>query len=398
MMINNKNATKNLFNMNFNNYLKGFNSFNDSHRINEMASELTKLGVPKDLMQFIHKLSGKLHKMVGRGGDRQIDPGTGRTSDTFSTRKEPYKAKGGPWPEREDIPLSHDVAVNGTKSGKRNIYHYLTQLLDSRRDSGLRLILVNPNIDQVQYITRKTGKMSKEQLADAGISDTEEARSKGISQKRGLYMRVVALDGDSGTPISAWEGTIGQMAEDWDDDTVLYIMENEDRVRTKRTARTERTKVTSDSFIKYFMDNLENIASGFISKKGAKAEAKYREEYAKLDPVSDFEGGVIADTEQGRKVRRLMADLKKESFDPESFKPKLNNFQELAFKEGEYNPHDDSYSGRDKASLSDMVNIHTMPVVASMFLQYLVLGKVYKKFYTDDPFKELGVDDLLFDV
>lgn len=388
--------------MEFNNYLKGFSGFNNSQAINEMASELTKLGVPKDLMQFIHKLSGQIHKMSQRG-DEQKDPGTGRTTDRFHTLKEPRKAKGGPWPEREDIPMSHDVEVRGNKQGKKNIYHYLTQLLDSRKDTGIRLVLVNPTEDIVQYMTRKTGKMSKIQLADVGIYDeprgrsaTDQARMQGTSNKRGLYMRVVALDGDSGEPISAWEGTIGQMAEDWDESTILYIMEDEDRVRAKRKTRTDIKTVTEEQFLKYFMDNFDKLANKAIGKKGAEAEAKYREEFAKLDPISDYDGALIADTDQGKIVKDLRTQLNKGSFDPESLEPKLNNFLELAFKEGEYEPMSSEWRDRDKANLSQMVKLHTIEQVASMFLHFLVRGKVHKTFYTDDPYKELGIEDLLF--
>lgn len=374
-----------------NTYLKGFKEFSTYPSLNEMASELTKLGVPKNMMQFIHKLGGQLNKMAYYG-DTQIDPKTGKETSTFHTRKEPYKAKGGPWPEREDIPLSHDISVQGTKTGKKNIYHYLANILDSRQDTGLRLILVNPNQDQVHYITRKTGKMSKQQLAAAGISDTEEARTKGISQKRGLYVRVITVDGDSGNPIAAWEGTIGQMAEDMDNDSVLYIMEPEDRVRTARKVRKDRTEVTEDSFIKYFIDNFTKIADDLTKKKSSKSREEFTKIMSELSP-EDFADINNANTEIGGKLSKLTAEIKGDAIDPESLKPKLNNFLELAFKEGEYEQMDDGMNS-DKASLTNMAEVHTMPTVASMFLQYIVLGKVYKKFHTDDPIKELGLEDL----
>ena len=296
--------------MDLNNYVKGFNSYNQEYRLNEMASELTKLGVPKNLMQFIHKLSGKVHRM-SQSGDTQRDPSTGRETSKFHTRKEPYRAKGGPWPEREDVPLSHDVQVNGTKTGKNNIYHYLTALLDSRKDVGLRLILVNPNQDQIHYVTRKTGKMSKAQLAAVGIHDeyrgrsaTDQARELGTSNKRGLYMRVVTLDGDSGEPISAWEGTIGQMADDMDDDSVLYIMETEDRVRGKRTERTSRKELTADQFIKYFIDNFGSIANKFKSAASDSKSAEYAELFA--NPYTAAQRGFIDEVILPKDTRRKL--------------------------------------------------------------------------------------------
>jgi len=388
--------------MKINNYIKGFANFNNTGAINEMASELTKLGVPKNLMQFIHKLSGKVHRM-SQNGDVQKDPTSGRETSKFHTRKEPYKAKGGPWPEREDAPLSHDIEVKGSKSGKRNIYHYLTQLLDSRKDSGLRLILVNPNQDQIHYLTRKTGKMSKSQMLDADIRNTEDAREQGTSNKRGLYMRVVTLDGDSGDPISAWEGTIGQMADDMDDDSVLYIMEEETRVNDKRKTRVDIKEVTAKQFIKYFISNFNTIAQKFVGDASDKKSDEFKELVGNITPAewaeinnrySDNQGAI----DKKNKLSKLSYEISSVTLDEDALKPKLDAFQKLAATEGEYNPEDDSYSGRQKASLSHMSEIHTMAVVASMFLQFVALGKVHKKFYTDDPFKELGIDDLLFDM
>jgi hypothetical protein len=397
--------------MNLDNYVKGFSSYTKAQEINEMASSLTKLGVPKNLMQFIHKLSGKVHAMSQKG-DAQRDPNTGRETDRFHTRKEPVKGAGGPWPEREDIPLSHDIEVRGTKTGKRNIYHYLTQLLDSRKDAGVKLILVNPNQDQVHYITRKTGKMDKKQLAAVGIHDeyrgrtaTEQARELGTSNKRGLYMRIVTLDGDSGDPIAAWEGTIGQMADDMDNDSVLYIMEEEDRVRDKRKTRVDQKEVSQDQFIKYFLDNFKTIASKFIDMTNDKKSAEYRELMNSVSPAEMMAmtamGNRPDSSTAGQKKSRLeqlAKEIESGTLDDNAIKPELDSFLKLAMKEGKYEPESDSYSGKQKASLSDMAAIHTLPTVASMFLSWIAIGKVYKKFYTDNIFKDLGIDDLLYDM
>jgi len=401
--------------MDLNNYVKGFANFNTDNQINEMASELTKLGVPKNLMQFIHKLGGKVHKM-SQSGDAQMDPNTGRETSKFHTRKkphnEPHTASGGPWPEREDVPMSHDVEVRGTKTGKNNIYHYLTQVLDSRKDAGVRLILVNPTQDQIHYITRKTGKMSKAQLADAGIRDeqgrsaTDQARELGTSNKRGLYMRVVTLDGDSGEPISAWEGTISQMADDMDNDSVLYIMQEENKVRDKRNTRSKLKELTADQFIKYFLDNFKDISQKFVGAATDKKSDEYKElmstitpaEFQQMTAMSQYSDRTTPVGQKKTKLEELAKEIANGTMNENAIKPELDSFQKKAMEEGEYLPQDDSYSGKQKASLAHMAEVHTMPVVASMFLQWLALGKVYKKFYTDDPFKELGIDDLLFDM
>ena len=238
-----------------------------------------------------------------------------------------------------------------------------------------------------------------------GRSATDQARELGTSNKRGLYMRVVTLDGDSGEPISAWEGTIGQMADDMDDDSVLYIMETEDRVRGKRTERTSRKELTADQFIKYFIDNFGSIANKFKSAASDSKSAEYAELFSTLTP-DEFRqiqamGSSTDDSPAGQKKTRmaeLSAEIESGAMDENAIKPELDSFQKKAMEEGEYSPQDDSYSGKQKASLAHMAEVHTIPVVASMFLQWLALGKVYKKFYTDDPFKEMGVDDLLFDM
>jgi len=387
----------------------GFNEFNKSNdRLLEMASELTKLGVPKDLMKFIHKLSGEYQGLRDYGGD--VNPRTGKKDIKFHTRKEPTRAKLGPWPAREDVPMAHDVAVQGVKKGKNQIYHYLTKIVDSKRDTPVRLVLVNPHLDQTHYITLKTGKMSQQELEDMGLPRGEEgrrmARERGISQKLGLYVRTVTIDNDSGLPVAGWEGTIGQMAEDLSDESVLYIMETEDRVRSKRKTRKTQKEVTQDQFINYFVENYTKILD---TQGAANAEKMNQKLIQKLSGLSaeDItnvlrpsyrEGEVEVTRTSGASAEKFreIIDLKKAMEDSlvseGNIQSKLWRFLELAFKEGEYEADD---KDRNKASLTDMVAKHTMPIVASMFLQFVALGKVYKKFFTDDPFKELGLEDLL---
>jgi hypothetical protein len=382
--------------------LLGFDEFssNNLKPLNEMASELTKLGVPKDLMVAIHKLSGK---MTPRS------QGTFYGGDKFHTKKEPNRARLGPWPESEDIPMSHDVQVKGTKKGKNQIYHYLTNVLDSRKDSKIRMILSNPDSDMIIYLTRKTGKMSKDQLSAEGLQgkSREELRELGVAQKLGLYVRSVAIDADSGQAISGWDGTISQMAEDMTENSVLYIMEDEDKVRSKRKVRTKRNTVAPEAFVEYFIDNYSKI----LDSQGKSNASKLNDKI--IQKLSGLSANDIADvvsrgwdkenvrsnnvSGEGAKKMREILDLKKaveESIvDSGNIQSKLWSFLELAFKEGEYEP---DVRDRNKASLSDMVDKHTMPIVASMFLQFIALGKVHKPFYSDDPFKELGLDDLMF--
>jgi len=390
--------------------LLGFNEYNkSSDKLFEMASELTKLGVSNDLMRFIHKLTGEYQGLKDFEGD--YNPRTGRKDIKFHTRKEPSRAKLGPWPAREDVPMSNDVEVKGVKKGKNQIYHYLTKIVDSKKDTPVRMILVNPSSDQAHYITLKTGKMSQSELADIGIPSGEEgrkiARERGISQKLGLYVRTVTIDIDSGLPVAGWEGTIGQMADDLQSDSILYIMETEDRVRTKRGVRKKQKEVTSDQFIDYFIKNYTKILDTQGATNAEKINQKLIQKLSGLT-ADDIASVLDKDYYRDREVRlkrgsgdsaekfREIIDLKQaiqsDIVSEGSLKGKLWNFLELAFKEGEYEADD---KDRNKASLTDMSAKHTVPVVASMFLQYVALGKVIKPFHSGSIIGQLGLEDLV---
>lgn len=367
-------------------YLKSFDSFSGYDAINEMASELSKLGVPKSLMRFIHKLEGeKFHHSYS--GEKQLDPRSGKLVGTFHTRTEPEKAKGGPWPAREDVPLAHDVQVIGTKTGKKNVFYYLTEIIESRKDVGIRMILVNPSQDQIHYITRKTGKIDQAEVKKRGWmpgqEGREQARQAGISQKRGLYLRSVTIDKDSGLPIAAWVGTIGQMAEDWDDNTVLYILEPEDKVRAKRQERKAIKTVTPDQFLEHFVQHYSETVDKLMSTSAGRLRKEFAEVASSITP-EDMQ-------EKMDQLNKLMDEIKKNKADMNSLKPKLWNFLELANKKGKYEADEKDVN---KADLTDMVNKHTYGVVESMFLQFIVAGKVSKEFYSDDPIKKLGLEDL----
>lgn len=395
--------------MKIRNHLKGFNEFSrisESIRINEMASELSKLGVSKEHMQFIHKLEGK--KFAPRQGQKQLNPKTGKMDVEFHTLLEPHAAKKGPWPAREDVPLSHDVAVIGTKTGKRPIQHYLEEVIPKNKDTDTRLILVTPSIDMVFYITRKTGKTTPdERTAKYGIEDINKSRKASrfdpdnpVSEKLGMYMRVVAIDKDSSQPVAAWNGAIGQMIKQGqiDDSSVLYILEKEDRVRQKRGKRKSIKEVTEDQFLDYFIKNFENIASKLLGKTSTSARKELNDLKDELDletaDLNIYGDSIKVTSDFSRRMQELKQIIKSSGFHPESLKPKLHNFQELAMAEGEYEPAGEDYSQKDKASLTNMVEIHTLNVVASMFLHYSTIGKVSKQFHTDDPIKELGLEDL----
>tara|TARA_Y100000389_G_scaffold171998_1_gene180117 strand:+ start:2174 stop:3286 length:1113 start_codon:yes stop_codon:yes gene_type:complete len=365
--------------------LYGFDEFNSNNmiKLDEMASSLTKLGVKRDHMQFIHKLSGKLTARVEKTPYR----GSG-----FKTTKSPYASASGPYPTTEDIPLAHDVQVEGVKKGKKQIYHYLTNVVSSKEDTNVRFILVNPDNDGVFYLTKKLGKLTGPEKREMGIdhkSRAELSRDHNVSQKRGLYMRAVSIDLSSGEYVAHWYGRIGEMREDMSENSLLYILKKEDDVRTKRKARTQRSGVTEKDFIDYFVKNYVKI----LDTQGKSNADALHAEVIKRNALPSSNDRYERD-KFNRETNRMEDEANSiKKIDPQKLVYKLNNFLHLAMKEGEYAPDMDD---RNRADLTDMVNKDSQPVVASMFLQYLALGRVEKKFYTDNPFVDLGIEDLLF--
>lgn len=365
--------------------LYGFDEFNSNSiiKIDEMASELTKLGVKKEHMQFIHQLSGKLTSRVEK---------TPYRNSGFKTTKSPGPSNSGPYPTTEDIPLAHNVQVEGVKKGKKQIYHYLTNVVSSKEDTNVRFILVNPDNDGVFYLTKKLGKLTGPEKKEMGIdhkSRAELSRDHNVSQKRGLYMRAVSIDLSSGEYTAHWYGRIGEMREDMSENSILYILKHEDDVRTKRSVRTKRTSVTQEEFIEYFVKNYVKI----LDTQGKSNADALHAEVIKRNSLPSSNDRYERDN-FNRETNRMEDEANSiKGIDPQKLFYKLRNLLHLAMKEGEYVP---DKTDRNKADLSDMINKHTQPIVASMFLQYIALGSVHKPFYTDNPFKELGLDDLLF--
>lgn len=358
-------------------YLKGFSQFSGNTQISEMASELTKIGVPNDLMQFIHKLSGEPVKRTKSGMMR---------GGKFRTLAGEY---GGDFPAAQDYPMSHDVSVVGTKTGKDRIYNYLTGL-PTDRDVSLRLILVNPDEEMIHYITRKTGKTKEWKGYDP---DRPE-----VSQKRGFYMRISTIDRETGEPVAAWRGTISQLLEDVSENSVLYVMETEDRVLDKRKTR-ESYKITKDRFLDHFKNNYVEMVNRGIEKKTGKRREEFKKMISNLD-VEDFENfrGLSGNYVHKSDLSKSMQDIIKKSaeistgtVDDGMLKVELKKFLEYLADKGKYEIEDNTY-GDPIAKLENVIDKHTLIGTCSRFLQYIVTGKTVS--VAKDIFTELGIEDL----
>lgn len=409
--------------MRFKSFLQGFSDFSES--INE-ASSLSALGVPKDLLKYIHSLEGKEVKF-GYRQDKQYDVKSGRELGDFATLTEPSKARGGEFPTRKDRRMSHDVVVRGKKVGRNQIYNYLTTELDPTKDIDTKLLLYIPETppdengdvekNKFLYIVKKTGKLTDFQkvqllkdlqktdpdyLTDNGIvfsridfnkkADIIRAlRQLGISNKRGLYLRAAMIDPNTGLPITLWLGTIGQVMDRWiirDRDVlnqaqqpIMYIMEEEERAESAEKTRREAKIITTDQFLDYFVSNYSKIADKFFSTGKKEKE----DEINRLLQSMNRENR----EEINSKIEKLEAELDKSpSVRKEELNLKLRNFLRYLIKEkGEYN-------GEYSADLSDVVSKHTLPGTASMFLQFIILNKVVTPLYTTSAVKLLGLEDL----
>lgn len=358
-------------------HLIGFSDFSGSSSIFEMASELTKIGVPKDLMQFIHNLTGEKIERTQSGMMR---------GGKFRTLHGEY---GGDWPSAKDSPMSHDVEVIGQKSGKDRIYAYLTGL-PTETDTDLRLILVNPEEEMVHYITKKTGK-----TRDWKGYDPDRPN---VSQKRGFYMRIITIDRETGEPVAAWRGTISQLLEDVTDESILYIMEHEERVVKKREARKELL-MDADKFLDHFKKKYINIVNKGLEKKTGKRKEEFAQMMKDADPA-DFAKMAASSDSWMRKsdlpqsiidIMTKAAEIENGVVDEGMLKVELRKFLEYLANEGKYET--DPEQRYDKvALLDDVIAKHSLMGTCSKFLQYIVTGKTAT--VAKDIFTELGLEDL----
>jgi hypothetical protein len=190
-------------------------NFNGWCKLNEQAS-LSDIGAPEKMISYItgnHEL--KSNKPEPRPGDSPIQ---------FHTRREPSASRGGHWPsDGQGGIVGADAAVTDTITGAEAIVNYMTQGADFTKDTDIKYLVHNPKTENYIYLTRRTGKMSPSQLRDANLS-REESREHGTSNKRGIFYRAMIMDEDSEELIAAWEGTLGQIAQEWDSSTVLYVI------------------------------------------------------------------------------------------------------------------------------------------------------------------------------
>lgn len=351
-------------------YLKGFESFSKSYydSLNEMASSLMELPEFKkhpELMQFIHTLTGKKEprtwskKGMRRGGKFRTDLGT---------------YYGGDWPEHQDFRLSHDVVVKGTKTGKERIYNWLDSL-DKKKDTNPNAILINPDpvSPTIWYLTKKTGTLSPaERRQIFGDEDKRLAWEKGISVKAGYFMRAITIDQETGQPLSTWLGTLGQLMDNVEDNSVLYIMEENTEAQDKYDKRQEDQRMDKGKFIEYFQENYMPKLEKAMSKKQSSRRDQFSKMAASMKP-EDIPSSKYGDFSSA--MAQLVAAAKEITsgeINSMDLGVKYDEFIEYLAEEGDYKM--DSDLDR-KADIKDVVDKHSMMGACSKFLQFIVTGK-----------------------
>lgn len=289
------------------------------------ASNLIKMGVPKTIAQFIHKLEG----------EREQDYSQRRSGVTY-----------------QDNPVPHDVERSRKIKTKQAIIRYMKAVPE---DSPLSAILVNPETGFYAYVSYKS----------------EEVRG-------GNQYRVVTID-PNGNAIAKWDGTLGQLVSARTPDNLeMWVLDtNPEKVKDIRKTRKNEKVITDEQFVESFKNNYSEI---FKKVFGASAAKKSEQFYAALTGLTpeDF----ISQSREFYKVRDLAAASKKDAIVETEINSKYQDFLRYLLANGDYEKL--NYS---KADINDVVKKHTMMGAFHKFAEFVMTGRVadtYKKDYLEE--------------
>jgi hypothetical protein len=367
------------------NYLRGFDSFANRFRLNEMASNLMSIPEFKkqpELMRFIHTLSSEyVARGSGKAGSRR--GGKFRTQQLDSDKPGGYY--GGDLPPHQDFRLSHDVMVRGEKTGKDRIYQWLDNL-DKQKDTDPHAIIVSPDpvAPQIWYLTRKTGTLSpKERMARFGTEDRQPAWEAGISVKAGYFMRAITIDAETGEPTARWTSTLGQLMNHISDESVLYILEDERRAVEKAEKRKKEAEISKGKFLDYFKGEYMKILNNAWQKKSGNRASEFEQMKSQMSP-EDF-----ADPEKLKELQQKANEIGGAGFNLSDLSVYYNKWLEYMGEVGHYNQSSESHWDK-KADLADVIKKHTMMGASNRFMQYIITGKVTGPHL--NLLKDLGID------
>lgn len=340
-------------------YIKPFDSVNE-------ASELIKLGIPKEMAKVIHTMAGgkqTTQPFVLQSG-KKLDRGV----------------------DFEESPVSHDIKVNQVIEKRKSYDNSILDYLDSiGAGQKVNMLLVSPDKSYMHYIMYKSQSVQH--------------------ATKGNQYRVVTIDKSTGKPISKWAGTNGQLAGSAPIGTKLYIFEQENRASKKKEKREKLQNYTEKEFIDYVIENyskligkafgkyrktaeekfykkltglsIEDIINTLSKTKGQRGSTQYTAIIGKQTGWSASEEDIKKHGESWEKIGELLdlADaVKRDVVDEQQLLNELNNFKKYMFSNGSYKPEKNN---EESADLNDIIKSESLLGATTKFLQFVTYGKAY---------------------
>jgi len=289
------------------------------------ASNLIKMGVPKEIAKFIHKLEGK----------GEIDYNQRRTGIRY-----------------QDNPVPHDVEKSRRIRTKQAIIRYLKAVPE---DSALSAILVNPETGFYAYVNYKS----------------EEVRG-------GNQYRVITID-DNGNAIAKWDGTLGQLVSARTPDNLeMWVLDSSpEKVKEIRKTRAAEKVINDDEFLEAFEKNYSEIFKKVYGKLAATKSEEFYKALTGLTP-EDF----VTSSNSYYRVVNLAKAAERNVVVQREINEKYSNFLRYLFENGDYT------QGRyGRANIDDVVSKHSLLGTFHKFAEYVLTNRVaetHKKSYLDE--------------
>jgi hypothetical protein len=399
------------------NYLKGFN---EMFQINEMASSLSKLGVPKKLIKVIHNLPDKIEK---------IKPFTFKSG---SERKAELPPIGGNRPSHEVGVINHfrmrktELLGNNYGTGSGKLPGYLADL-EKVPWGDMRILLAVPEpggkyagqAPRYDYIYHKASAWGKKE------------------QGGGKKYRILTMDQD-GRILRDWQAYQGDLTyprNPSDPDAEIrkrndfknfpaaadgmidvYILDPEivdyetsfqdmggrevpvshrvgiGKARAEARSRTGLKLITSETFIQDFADSFSNILNNIFGKRKNSAAQKYAELILRDDAPRD-------------EIARLSRIIHSNQDVMDNIKTFYKQYLQYLNQNGDYLPSNISEIGTGMnissldmyASINDVVKKQGKMKALRNLAEFILTGNVNdiykeKEFNVDAPEAELSDD------
>lgn len=380
------------------NYVKGFN---EMFKVNEMASTLSKLGLPKKLVGVIHKLPDTIEKIKpftynqgSRGRQAELEPiSQNRPShevevlDHFRIKKTALLGnktsdKSGPGflADMEKFPLAKDMRIilavpepggkyAGTAPRFDYIYHKGTAW-GKREDGGgkkYRVLTMDADGNIVRDWAAYQGKLTypkNPQEPDAPIKFRNDFKDFPTAADGKIDVYILDLE-EVGTEFTSRDMGSGISQ-------TLPVPIGKAR-KTKRDRESSRS-YSGENFLNDFASKFEGILTSLFGKRKEKAREKYRELVADGTDIS---------TDQMRNLQRLIQDNTTVEANLATY---YKNFLKYLMDNGSYaitslseidkmtNISPSNY--KSYASIEDVISKHEKMKALRSFAEYILTGSV----------------------